>query len=110
MIMLEQTRTVDKKEELLDYIGAVIAVDKRNEIKQGLKLTYGIPTKPKGERKALVLNLCPHCREKYMSNKDNIVKRVNPLQTEKECCDSCGVGYGYEYMVMQKHNSKRRND
>lgn len=110
MIMLEQTRTVDKKEELLDYIGAVIDVDKRNEIKQGLKLTYGIPTKPKGERKALVLNLCPHCREKYMSNKDNIVKRVNQLQIEKECCDSCGVGYGYEYMVMQKHNSKRRND
>ena len=26
MIMLEQTRTVDKKEELLDYIGAVIAI------------------------------------------------------------------------------------
>lgn len=48
MIMLEQTRTVDKASELLDYIGAVIDTDKRNEIKRGIKSNHGIPFKPRG--------------------------------------------------------------
>lgn len=102
MIMLEQTRTVDKNEELLEYIGAVIDSDKRNEIKQGIKLTHGIPVKPKGQRKALVLTLCPRCRSEFMGVAGNIVRRVDPLQVEKECCDKCQVGYGYDYMITKK--------
>lgn len=110
MIMLEQTRTIDKKEELLEYIGAVIDKDKRNEIKQGIKSTLGIPTKPKGQRKAVVLNLCPICRSKYMEDKDNIVRRVDHFQRDKECCDCCGNGYGYEYMIMKKEHKHQRGE
>lgn len=109
MILLEQTRTVDKNEELLDYIGAVIDVNKRNEIKEGIKLTHGIPTKPRPQRKALVMNLCPRCCSELMNDKDNLIRRINPLQSEKELCSKCHCGYGYEYMVMKKEH-KRRSD
>lgn len=95
---------------MLEYIGAVIDKDKRNEIKQGIKQTHAIPFKPRHERKAIVLTLCPHCREKYMSDSEMLVRRVDPLQAEKERCDKCGVGYGYEYMVMKKEHTKRRKD
>lgn len=110
MIMLEQTRTIDKKEELLEYIGAVIDKDKRNEIKRGIKSTYGIPVKTNTHRNAMIINLCPHCREKIMSSNEYILRRIDPLQSEKEQCDKCGIDFGYEYMVMKRNNGKRRND
>lgn len=109
MIMLEQTRTIDKNAELLEYVGAVIDSDKRNEIKQGIKLTHGIPIKPKGKRSAMVLTLCPRCRSEFMSVAENVVRRVDPLQVEKECCDKCQVGYGYDYMITKKVRYDGRN-
>ena len=112
MIMLEQTRTVDKEKELLEYIGAVKDGDKRLEIKRGIKATLGIPVRPKEERKALILSLCPKCRSEFMSVPDNIVKRADYLQSEKETCDKCQVGYGYDYIIMKKHRHGKgdRND
>lgn len=107
MIMLEQTRTVDKEKELLEYIGAVKNSDKRLEIKRGIKATLGLPIKPNEERKALILSLCPKCRSEFMSVPDNIVKRADYLQSEKEVCHKCQVGYGYDYIIMKKHKHKK---
>lgn len=46
--------------------------------------------------------LCPRCRSEFMGIADNIVRRVDLLQVEKECCDKCQVGYGYDYMITKK--------
>lgn len=71
MIMLEQLRTVDKEEELGEYIGRVQNEDKILEIKRGLKYEVGIPMKPKQERKGIVLSLCPRCRSEFMTVPEN---------------------------------------
>lgn len=112
MVMLEQLRTIDKLEELGHFVGKVTDGDKIDEIKRGLKFTVGIPMKPRAERKGMILSLCPRCRSEFMNVPENIVKRVDPLQVEKEPCDKCQVGYGYDYLIMKKykHNAPRRDD
>lgn len=112
MIMLEQLRTVDKLEELGEFIGTVATdEDKVIEIQRGLKFALGIPMKPKQKRTRMVMSLCPHCREEFINVPDNIIKRVYPLQAEKEPCDKCKVRYGYDYLIMKryKHNEQRRD-
>lgn len=108
MIMLEQLRTIDKTEQLLEYVGSVTDRDKITEIRRGLKFAFGIPMKPKEKRTGIVYSLCSHCRQEYMSVPENIIKRVDPFQTEKELCDKCQVGYGYDYLIMKrcKNSSK----
>lgn len=112
MVMLEQIRTVDKLEELEEYIGTVTDDTKITEIIKGIKASLGIPVKPKSRRTGMVLSLCPHCREEFMNVPENIVKRLDPLQSEKETCDKCQVRYGYDYLVMKKynHNSQGRDN
>ena len=110
MIMLEQTRTVDKNEELLDYIGFVKDKEKREEIKRGIKITHGIPVKSKGPKKAVIMALCPRCREKMLNDKSIIIRRVDHFNNEKQCCDKCGVGYGYEYLIMNRERNNKRSD
>lgn len=104
MLMLEQIRTVDKAEELEEYIGKVTDEDKIDEIKRGLKYTVGLPIKPKIERKGIVLTLCPKCRSEFLAVPENILRRVDPLQSEKDVCDKCQVRYGYDYLIMKKYN------
>lgn len=104
MLLLEQLRTVDKAEELEDYIGSVTDDEKIDEIKRGLKYTVGIPMKPKAERKGMILTLCPRCRSEFFSVPENILRRVDPLQTERDVCDKCQVRYGYDYLIMKKYN------
>lgn len=91
-------------EELEEYIGSVTDEAKIVEIQRGIKASLGIPMKPKNRRTGTVLSLCPHCREEFMSVPENIVKRVDPLQSEKEPCDKCQVRYGYDYLIMKKYN------
>lgn len=102
LVLLEQLRTVDVKEELDDYIGKVTDKDKINEIKRGLKYEIGVPVKPRAERKGVVLTLCPNCRKELFEDKDHILKRIDPFQSEQECCEKCHVGYGYDYFVMKR--------
>lgn len=106
MVMLEQLRTVEKATELDNFVGRTTDSSKIKEIRRGLKFAVGIPIKPKNERKGVVLSLCPRCRSEFQSIPENIVKRLDPFQSEKEVCDKCQVGYGYEYMIFKKH---RRN-
>ena len=106
MIMLEQLRTVDIENELNEYIGTVTDANKVNEIKRGLKYAVGIPIKPKAERKAVILSLCPSCRQELFDNKKHLIKRLDPFQAEKECCEKCQVGYGYDYLISEKAQPK----
>ena len=79
MVMLEQIRTVDKLEELEEYVGTVTDDTKIIEIQRGIKDSLGIPMKPKSRRTGTVLSLCPQCRQEFMNVPENIVKRVDPL-------------------------------
>lgn len=63
-----------------------------------------LPVKPKTERKGIVLSLCPRCRSEFQSIPENIVKRLDPFQADKEMCDKCQVGYGYDYMIFKKNH------
>ena len=99
MVMLEQLRTVDKATELDNFVGRITDADKISEIKRGLKFAVGIPVKPKTERKGIVLSLCPRCRSEFQSIPENIVKRLDPFQADKEMCDKCQVGYGYQFIL-----------
>ena len=108
MIMLEQMRTVDVDNELTEYVGTVTDENKINEIKRGLKYTVGIPLKPKVERKAIILSLCPTCRQEFFDSKDYFIKRIDLFQSEKECCEKCQVGYGYDYLISKKYNRKEQ--
>lgn len=108
MIMLEQLRTVDVYNELTEYVGTVVDENKVNEIKRGLKYAVGIPLKPKAERKAVILSLCPTCRQEFFDAKDYFIKRLDPFQTEKECCEKCQVGYGYDYLISKRLNRKEQ--
>ena len=108
MVMLEQLRTVDKDIELDNFVGRLTDDDKINEIKRGLKFAVGIPVKPKGERKGIALSLCPHCRSEFQSVPENIVKRLDPFQVEKELCDKCQVRYGYDYMIFKKNHHRSK--
>ena len=58
----------------------------------------------KTERKGIVLSLCPRCRSEFQSIPENIVKRLDPFQADKEMCDKCQVGYGYDYMIFKKNH------
>lgn len=110
MVMLEQLRTVDKITELDNYVGRITDEKKMNEIKRGLKFEMGIPVKPRRERKGIVLCLCPRCRSEFQSISENIVKRMDPFQAEKEVCDKCQVGYGYDYLIFKKYHHTRGGD
>ena len=93
MIMLEQTRTVDKETELLDYIGSVKEKEKILEIKRGIRSNYAIQVKPQPSKHAYIFALCPKCRSEFMMVPENIVRRVDPYQLEKHTCSKCQVGY-----------------
>ena len=104
MVLLEQLRTVDKAEELLECVGKVEDERIIREIQRGLKFGLGMPIKPKQPRRGIVLSLCPRCRQEFMSVSENLVRRMDPFQEEKELCDKCQVGYGYDYLIMKKYH------
>ncbi len=108
MIMLEQLRTVDKLEELEEYLGCVTDEQKILQIQKGLKYAVGLPIKPQQRRTGIIFSLCPHCREEFMNLPENIVKRLDPLQAEKEVCDKCQVRYGFDYIIIKRFNHKHK--
>ena len=102
MIMLEQMRTIDKAEELISYVGRVTDEATIMEIKNGLRYQFSLIRKPKPRRTGLILCLCPTCRGEFFSDPNNILRRIDPLQVEKELCDKCQIRYGYDYLIIKK--------
>lgn len=103
MIVLEQLRTIDRTEELGRYIGTISDETKRNEIKQGLKHLIGIPRNLRRECVARISTLCIQCQKELMRNPDNMIRRIDPWQREKELCDKCQTYYGYDYFITKKY-------
>ena len=106
MILLEQLRTIDVEKELKAYIGTVKDKTTINEIKRGLKYAVGIPMRPRLERKALILCLCPNCRDELYNDNEHIIRRMDPFQAEKDYCEKCQINYGYDYVISKKFNRR----
>lgn len=102
MVMLEQIRTIDKAEELISYVGRIEDGETIAKIKDGIRYQFQLMRKRKPIRTGYILSLCPKCRAEFFSVPENILRRVDPLQVEKEPCDKCQVGYGYDYLITKR--------
>lgn len=109
MIMLEQTTTIEKSDKLLSYVGRITDEDTILKIKEGLRYQFDLMRKPRPRRTGMILCLCPKCRGEFFDIPENIVRRVDPLQSVKEPCDKCQVGYGYDYLIMKKTPRQAEN-
>ena len=110
IVMLEQIRTVDKEKELLEYIGEVRDEKTIYAIKQGILTEFGLIKRPQPRRTGLILTLCPKCRAEFMSVPENIVRRVDPLQVDKERCDKCQTSFGYDYLIIKKNPRNTKSE
>lgn len=109
MVMLEQMRTIDKAEELISYVGNVEDSEIIAKIKDGIRYQFQLMRARKPIRTGYILSLCPKCRSEFFSMPENILRRVDRLQVEKEPCDKCQVGYGYDYLITKRTKHIRDN-
>lgn len=124
--LCEHVDTIDKQ-RLLDYIGHITTIELRR-IDRALAISVGLVEKynkpwidgprlsssPKLEETEsvspdeLLLCLCPVCASQFYNSPDHIIRRVNPLQTDKEDCTYCNVRKGVDYRIIRK--KKRLGD
>ena len=116
--------TIDKQ-RLLDYIGHISTIELRH-IDRALAISVGLVEKynkpwinglrpelrsevsDKEPADEMFLCLCPTCASQFYNSPDHIIRRVNPLQVEKEYCTYCDVRKGYDYRII--HKKKRLGD
>ena len=94
--LIEQLRTVDKS-RLDAYVGR-ITTKEQEAIDSALSVSVGIKGK-KGTELA-ERTLCYRCKSNYESGGYRLVKRGR--QENKEECDICQVGMGFNYAVFEK--------
>ena len=91
------------------YVGKVEDSEIIAKIKDGIRYQFQLMRARKPIRTGYILSLCPKCRSEFFSVPENILRRVDPLQVEKEPCDKCQVGYGYEYLITKRTKHIRDN-
>lgn len=110
MVVLEQIRTIDKIEELVEYVGCVTNENTILKIKDGLRYQFSLVKKPKVQRKGLIMSLCFKCQQEYFKNPSIMLRRLDHFQSEKELCENCQDAYGYDYMIiLRQHLSKHKH-
>lgn len=110
MVMLEQVRTVNIATELGAYIGRIRDTATIQEIKRAAAIEMGIIDCPRPKRTRLVLSLCPKCRNEFLRVPENIVRRINHFQIEKERCDKCQIALGYDYVIKKRKVERLHSD
>ena len=91
------------------YVGKVEDGEIIAKIKDGIRYQFQLMRARKPIRTGYILSLCPKCRSEFFSVPENILRRVDPLQVEKEPCDKCQVGYGYDYLITKRTKHIRDN-
>ena len=91
------------------YVGKVEDSEIIAKIKDGIRYQFQLMRARKPIRTGYILSLCPKCRSEFFSVPENILRRVDPLQVEKEPCDKCQVGYGYDYLITKRTRHIREN-
>ena len=101
MVMLEQIRTVDKT-RLVQYIGKLSDGEIKG-LNHALAISIGlIPTTP-GK---LTLCLCSTCAENFYGSGAYYLRRVNPIEVEKELCTYCNQRVGFDYEITPRHKGR----
>ena len=101
MVMLEQIRTVDKT-RLVQYIGKLSDGEIKG-LNHALAISIGlIPTTP-GK---LILCLCSTCAENFYGSGAYYLRRVNPIEVEKELCTYCNQRTGFAYELSPRNNQR----
>lgn len=104
MVMLEQIRTIDKT-RLVQYIGK-LSDEEIKGLNHALAISIGlIPSTPN----KLTLCLCSACAENFYGSGAYFLRRLNPIEVEKELCTYCNqrVGFDYEITPRPRSNGQR---
>lgn len=122
--LCEHVGTIDKQ-RLLENIGTVTS-NEMQRIDRALAISVGLvrwfnkpwidlpkyePNREKSDREPddeLHLCLCPTCASQFYNSPEHIIRRVNPLQVDKEDCVYCNVRKGFDYRIIKK--KKRLGD
>ncbi len=121
--LCEHVGTIDKQ-RLLDNIGTVSPselqrIDRALAISVGLVRWFNKPwidrtkyplkkTNDKEPPAEMRLCLCPTCASQFYNLPEHIIRRVDPLQTDKEDCTYCNVRKGVDNRIIKK--KKRLGD
>lgn len=105
MVMLEQIRTLDKT-RLVQYIGKLSEKEIQN-LNRALAISIGlIPATPQ----KLTLCLCSTCAESFYGSGAYILRRVNPVEVEKERCTYCNQRSGFDYEITPRPRGRGRSE
>lgn len=107
IVMLEQIRTVDKT-RLVQRIGRLFDEEIKG-LNHALAISIGLmPATPN----KLTLCLCSACADSFYGSGAYYIRRVNPIEVEKELCTYCNqrAGYDYEITPRNKSRSQMKND
>ena len=99
MVLLEQIRTINKS-DLEEKVGFLDDEKTWRYINRSIKKLFGLWIK-NPDRSGDIRCLCSRCLQDYKTNSSFIVKRLDPFQSEKSCCDKC-ENLGYDYIVFDK--------
>ena len=101
MVMLEQIRTIDKT-RLSQYMGKLSREDIQG-INHALAISIGLIPTPPGK---LTLCLCSACAENFYGSGAYFLRRVDPVQVEKELCTYCNQRIGFDYEITPRRKQK----
>ena len=104
MVLLEQIQTVNKS-SLTDYIGFVEDERIWKQINAAIKQTFGLWFYSL-QRTGDIRCLCSKCLKDYMNNPNYIVRRLDPVASEKDRCDKCN-NTGWDYIIFDKRSALR---
>lgn len=97
MVMLEQIRTIDKA-RLDKYIGKLTEPNIQG-LNHALAISIGLVPAPPSR---ITLCLCQACAKNFYGSGFYILRRIDPLQVEKQVCTYCGQRSGFDYSLEKR--------
>lgn len=97
VILLEQLRTIDKK-RLGHFVGRLNWKHLR-QLNHALVISIDLK-EPRANR--ITISLCGTCAKNFYDAGSYFIRRIDPLQVEKQVCTYCGQRRGYDYTLQKK--------
>ena len=92
-----QTVLFSDEEGVIRKVGAIASEATLAFIRDALQ------EKRKRNNIALVMALCPRCRQNFMTDPELIVKREDPYFGVRSQCDFCQTRSGFTYLIYRKN-------
>ena len=97
VVMLEQVRTVDKK-ELIKYMGKLRDEFTITDVKAAISAEFGLTEVPFPYK----THLCSKCLTTLLKDSGITIYQKSQARKSKEQCDICGRGSGFAYSIRRK--------